>query len=141
MLKQLNEAKDLNVYKQLLKAFGDFTGQYVTGVGKVYRDMLEAGLKCVPKDKRAQDILALVLAEGSSKAVQDVLNVRLAELPITVRPIYKSGNSKLTAFWKKGDRILDKVYDLLDLKGEGAKGEWTDEKGEKVELLALEGEE
>jgi uncharacterized protein YlaN (UPF0358 family) len=142
MLKQIIEAQDLNVYKKMLTLFSDFVDSYPgTGMGKIYRTMLEAGLKCVPKDKKAQEILAYVLQDNSPKAIQNLINMQLAELPLPTRPIYKDGNSKMTAFWKKDDKIMSKVYDLLDLTDAGSAGDWVDEKGESVKLLDLGTEE
>jgi hypothetical protein len=133
----LTEAKDLNVYKKMLELFSEFLdAQPGTGMGKIYRDLLEAGLKCVPKDKRAQEILASLLTDNVPKSIQDLLNTNFCELPITLRPLYKSGNSKLVGFWKKGEKIYSKVFDMLDLAGEG-KGSWCCEKGEKIDLLDL----
>ena len=137
MSKVLDEAKDLNVYKTMLELFSCFIDKYPgSGMGKIYRELLEAGLKCVPKEKRAQEILTFVLSASTPKALQDLRNTFFSELPLELRPLYKSGNSKLCAFWKRGEKTYTKVFDLLDLAGEGA-GTWADEKGEKVSLLTL----
>jgi len=139
MLKEINEAKDLQIYKKMLSLFGDFVDRYPgSGVGMIYRDMLEAGLKCVPKDKKAQQILLFVLSDNAPKAVQALLNTRFVELPVPVRPMYKLGNTKIAAFWSKDGNLLDKAFDLLGLKGASAAGTWVDSDGEKVQLLALE---
>lgn len=135
----LYEAKDLDVFKKILNAFAVFVdSQPGTGMGKIYRQLLDVGLKSVPKNQRAQSILAYVIkTESAPASVQALMNTCLAELPVTLRPVYKSGNSKLTAFWSKGGKIYSKVIDLLDLNNEGS-GEWVDEKGNKVELIDVE---
>ena len=139
MLKELAESRDLNIYKKMLAMFGDFVDRYPgSGIGMIYRDMLEAGLKCVPKDKKAQEILSFVLSDNAPKAVQGLLNTRFVELPVPIRPTYKSGNTKIAAFWSRDGTLLDKVYDLLGLRGESAGGAWVDPNGEKVTLLAME---
>ena len=137
-MKQLLEsAKDLTIYKKLLSLFAEFIDRNpATGMGKVYKQFLDAGLKCVPKDKRALEILDLILTENAPKSIQELMNTNFTELPVLVRPIYKNGNSKLTAFWMKGDKLFSKVFDLMNLDGT-PKGVWVDEKGNKVSLIDL----
>jgi len=133
----LLEAKNLDVYKALLRTFSDFTDQCPgTGMGNVYRQLLELGLKCVPKDKKALAILEHVLSAKSTTArVQALSNTSFGSLPIVVRPVYKDKNRKVTAFYSKNDKIYSNVVDLLSF--EGGTGSWTDEKGTKVTLLDL----
>jgi hypothetical protein len=136
---RINESRDLDIYKKLVMILSDFVDKYPgTGMGKVYRQVLNAGLKVMPKDEKALDILGYVIKDGGPKAVQDLMNRTFCELPITIRPVYKDGNAKRTAFWSKDSKIYDKVRDLLDLNGSGVKGEWSDEKSNKVTLLSLD---
>ena len=141
MSKILSEAKDLNIYKMMVDMFSCFIDKYPgSGMGKVYRQLLDAGLKCVPKDKRAQEMFGHVLTDNTPRSIQDLLNTNFTELPIGLRPLYKASNSKLVAFWKKGEKIYNRIFDMLDLEGEG-KGGWCDEKGETVKLLDLSKED
>lgn len=133
----LTEAQDLNVYKKMLEIFSDFTDKYPgTGMNRVYKSILDAGLKCVPKDKRAVEMLDYVLSDNVPKSVQELINTNFGDLPITIRPLYKSANQKLVGFWSKDGKICGKTFDLLSLGKEG-KGFWCDEKGEKIDLLDL----
>ena len=133
----LSEAKDLSVYKKILNIFCDFTDKYPgTGMSRVYKNLLDAGLKCVPKDKRAVEMLNYVLSDNVPKSVQELINTNFADLPITIRPLYKAGNQKLVGFWSKDGKICGTTFDLLTL-GEEGKGFWCDEKGEKIDLLDL----
>ena len=135
---RLQEAKDLDIYTRILNAFVQFIDwNPMTGMYKIYKQFLDAGLKCIPKDKKALDILESVLSGSVPKSIQDLINTTFSELPLFVRPIYKKGNSKLAAFWKRDDKIYTKVFDLIALDGSTSKGAWVDEKGEPVELLDL----
>jgi len=134
----LNEAKDLNVFKGLIIKFEEFTDRYpMTGISRIFRDILDRGIKVIPKDKTALNILDwLVKGDTDSKTVHNLLNLSFSDLPPSVRPIYKVGNRKLTAFWCKNGKIHDKVFSLLDF--DGSKGYWSDEQGNKVVLIDKE---
>jgi len=79
-------------------------------------------------------MINFVVTNNVPKSVQDLQNTSFNDLPISLRPLYKSGNSKLVAFWGREGKLGNKVFDLLDLEGEG-KGKWVDEKGEPVTLI------
>lgn len=140
MIQALLEAKDLNVYKKLLRVLSDYCDRFPgTGVGKMLKDFMEKGLKTVSGDKRAQDILSCVLSTDDSvpAAVTRLLNMRFADLSIGQgRPIYKDGNGKPVAFWAKDGKVSDRVLSLLNL-GDEKEGFWACEKGEKVALLDM----
>lgn len=131
----LNEAKDLDVFKGLIVKFEEFTDRYpMTGISRIFKDILDRGLKVIPKDRTALDILYwIVKRDTDSKTVHDLLNLSFSDLPPTVRPIYKVGNRKLTAFWCKKGKVYDKVFSLLDF--DGSRGYWSDELGNKVGLI------
>jgi len=132
----LERQKDLFLYKKLLNHFDSFIdAQPGTGMSKVYRQLLDAGLKCMPKDKHALKVLDYVVTDNVPKSIQDLLNLTFSDLPIGIRPTYQSANSRLVAFWCKGDRIYSKVKDLLNLEKDEAKGSWCDEKGNKVTIV------
>ena len=142
MLKQLNEAKDLDLFKKIVSAFAAFIEQQPgTGMGKIYKQLLNAGLKCMPKDARALDIISSLMTDNTPKSVQDLVNTNFASLPITVRPLYRHKQSKLVAFWSKSGQLYSKVFDLLDLNGAGSAGFWADEQGKKIDLLELDTKE
>jgi hypothetical protein len=141
MIEQLLEnAKDLKIYKKLIKILGEYTLNIpATGVNKILDEILSEGIKVIPKDKKALEILNYILNQEKSTAaiVQDLLNTRLCTLPLEVRPMI---NKTITAFWNIGDKLEDKVIGLLNFKGDD-KGFWSDEKRNKVELINIPIEE
>jgi len=137
MHRVLIEAKDLNTYKKLLRTLGEYTDKFPsTGVDKYFKQALENGKKIMPKNKRALEIIDSVLrgSDSAPGAVQQFLNIRFADLPIEVRPLYKEGNRKVVAFWDKGGAVQDKVLGLIAWDGKSA-GFWSDADGKKVTLL------
>jgi len=138
-LKNLFEAKDVTVYKRLIRAFGDYTKSYpFTGVDVLFKKAVDKGKSVLPKDKRALDILDhLLSASTSSSAVQKVLNTRFSYLPIDVRPLIKVDIRNEVAFWQTADdRVSDRVNDLINLEGKKGGG-WVNVKGEKVSLIDM----
>jgi len=136
----LNEQKDLNIYKKLLTILSDYEDKFpATSVGGILKKCLENGLKIIPKDKEAQNILNGLLTKDTSvpAIVQSLLNFRFTDLSIDLQPIYKGENGRRTvAFWSYDDKVYDKVLSLinLDLK---AKCFWANAQGEKVELIDI----
>jgi len=137
----LLESKKLNTYKRLLSVFSEFVDKNPgTGLSNVYAKILSCGVKCLPKDKRAMEILnSVIFNKTVSQTVQELMNTALTDLPVTVRPVYKKGNFKLTAFYNKAGKNLNKVMDLLHLDKETG-GVWADEGGEQVDLIELDKE-
>ena len=130
--KKINEAKSVEVYKALLTILGDFTEKYpASSVDRLLDIMIEKGSGILPKDKRALDILAYA---GFCEGVSNLLNMRIADLPVELRPISKAGLRHETAFWGRGDQIYDKVKDLINFDGKGGE-KWCDADGKKVTLL------
>lgn len=131
---KLAESLGLNLYKKLLNNFADFVDkQPGTGMGRIYRQLLDAGIKCMPKDKRALEIISFVLSGTIPKSIQDIINTSFLDLPMAIRPVYKVGNGRFTAFWNKGDKIFSKTMDLIDYDGNN--GFWSNEKGEAITLI------
>lgn len=133
------EATNLDLYKKLVAVFSDFTDQHPgSGIGKIYRALLSTGLKAIPKDKLAQEILNSFVS-GSVKnlsvpqSVHQILNKNFSDLPYEIKPVYKDGNKRLVPFWCKGETLCSRVIDLLSLDKESA-GKWTDEKRGSVKL-------
>jgi hypothetical protein len=139
ILKKLSEATDLNLFKRILSAFSCFVErQPGTGMSRVYKSMLDSNVKMMPKDQRALDILDYICKNKSDSAlVQDIMNTSFTDLPCTVRPVYKNGSSKVVAFWCCDGKIFGKAADLLDLDGKSGSKFWSDEKGNKVDLIDL----
>ena len=135
----INEAKDVNLYKKLLRTLGGYADKFpATGVSKMFKETLDKGMKVVPKNKRAQDILVCILdADESVPAkVQKLLNLRFSDIDIVCRPIYKNGNAKQVAFWQVDGQVHDKVLSLLNLGGKD--GSWSDMEGKKVTLIDIQ---
>ena len=129
----------MQVYKKLMRALGDFSDKYPsTGMDKYFSKGLEVGLKIMPKDKRALQIIDYVLSNDTAPAaVQKFLNLRFIGLPVDIRPIYKADKGrKLVAFWCADGNVMSKVVDLVGLKSQ-AKGYWCDEAGKKVSLVDI----
>lgn len=140
LTQMLMEAKDLNVYKKLLRMLGCYSDKYpATGVDKMFKALVTSGAKALPKDQRALDIIAhLVNADKSVPAiVQEFLNVRFSDLPLCVRPIYKNGRGKEVAFWEKDGKLYDQVKMLVDFEGKSSSGSWADAQTQKVELVDM----
>ena len=133
----LDEAKNLNVYKKLVDVFAQYSDNFpATGVDKYLIKLYTNGLKCVPKDKLAQNILLGVLTCQKSvpALVQEVLNVRFADLHVEIRPQFAVGDKAEVAFWSQNKKVSDKVLSLIDFDLSGD-GEWTDTTGKVVKLL------
>jgi len=138
--KQLLEAKDITIYKRLLRALGDYTTSYpATGIDQLFRKACDKGTKILPKDEQARTIIDTVLTSdcSSSGIIQKLLNLRFADLAVGLRPQAKKGRRKEVAFWAKDDKVSDKIIDLIDFEGK-AEGRWVDAEGNKVELLKME---
>ena len=136
----ISEAKDLSLYKKLLRLLGGYSDKFpATGVDKMFKSLVGVGMKSIPKDKRALDILVALFEQEKSvpAVVQMLLNIRFADLPLAVRPIYKNGRTKEVAFWEIDSKLHDKVITLLDFTGKAPAGRWVDAEGKKVELLDM----
>jgi hypothetical protein len=133
----LNEAKDLGVYKKLLSALGKYVGQFpATGMNPLFKSVVDRGMKILPKDERALLILNTILSTGSDAAkVQSLLNISFADLPLDVRPQYFDGSNNTTAFWGKNGKLFDRVMSLLNVDEKDKSDGWMDLGREKVKLI------
>lgn len=142
MEKKMNilEAKDLDVYKKLLRMLGEYSEKFPgTGVTRMFDQALENGKKILPKDKLAIDILHHIFKTSSVPgAVHKLLNWRFSNLPIELRPLIKNGRKKMVAHWTREALVSDKVKDLIDWAASGKKGHWSDVDGGKVKLYDLQ---
>jgi len=160
MKKLLESAKNLDVYKQIVLMYAEFVDAHSTAAATIYKQILEVGLKLIPKDDRAIDILVNILISpreqgdihtyqqgngGITDAIQPLENKFFADLPVTVRPVFKKEDgSTETAGWckKVGDKkedvkVFTKVWDLLNFNGETG-GYWCDAAGNEVKLISVE---
>lgn len=137
------EAKDLQVYKKLLKVLGDYSDRFPgTGVSRMLDQALESGKKILPKDALAVDILHHILKTSSvPSAIHKILNLRFSGLPVELQPTVKNGRSKVIAHWTREALVSDKIKDLIDWSGSGKKGHWSDVDGNLVKLHDLKQEE
>jgi hypothetical protein len=138
MIELLKEAKDLDVYKRILLVFGEYSDNFPsTEAEKYFRDFLKKGIKSMPKDKPALEILALICCDKEDSApakVQKIMSQRFSDLPIGVRPMYQDGRKSYVAFWSKDGKVYDRVVSLLNY-GETKSGFWSDMSGKKVTLV------
>jgi hypothetical protein len=140
----LNEAKNLEVYKKLLRILGEYVkGVTSSNLGKLFDLALENGVKILPKDKLALSIVDKCLDEDCPvESLQKLSNIRFSNLPIECRPLIKGGEERFSvASWKLGDKVSDRVQNLIDWQAEGGTGKWVDQKGDSVTLLDLSKEE
>jgi hypothetical protein len=137
--KALTEAADLNVFKDIIKTLGEYADKFpATGVEDLLDKLISAGVKCIPKDKKAQEILTHVIHSGPPPgAVQKLLNMRFAELPYDLRPLHRSGRRHRVAMWCVDGSVTDKVQGLLKLNSKS--GYWSDTNCDKVTLMKIEG--
>jgi len=139
-MKRITEAKDVTTYKKLLRALGDFSDMFpATGVSGLFKGAVENGINVLPSDKQALAILNAVMSEDKAAPgiVHELLNLRFADLPIELRPVFKNARCKEVAFWQLDGKLYDRVVALINFKGSGKKGAWSDLDGNKVTLLDL----
>ena len=138
-MKEISEAKDVRVYKKLLQALGDYCTRFpATGIDKLFDVMVDRGMKVLPKDKLAINILKYILKSNSSGAVVNkLLNMRFSNLPAEYRPMIMSGRRREVAFWTRDSQTSDRIKDLVDFAGTGKAGKWTNMDGEAVKLIDM----
>lgn len=133
--------KDLTLFKRLLSVFAEYTDKFpATGIDGLFQNMLENGINIMPKNQLALEILSSILLSGKSVAsiIQDLLNMRFADLGLKIRPVYKVDTNKKIAFWGRNGKVYDKVLSLIDFEGEHNIDEFVDEKGDKVTVIEIE---
>lgn len=135
--KRLAEAKDLALWELLVNKFREYVDSAPgTGAGSVLSALLEHGTKAMPSDERACEILQFVCSSPSAAfCVNTFLNMRLADLPLFLRPMYEDEGAQFLARWQRGEKFFEKVKDLVDFEKAGA-GSWVMASGKKAKLLA-----
>lgn len=138
MRSKILEAKDLELYKRLLRILAEYIkAAPCTGVDRLFDSALEQGKKVMPKDKKALAILDLILQEKSvGDSVQKLLNMRFSTLSPSEQPLMKVGRKHEVAAWSRGNMVSDRVKDLLDWEGKGA-GKWADVDGKPITLIDI----
>ena len=136
--KKITEARDVNIYKSLLCILGDYVKSFpCTGVDGLFDTLLEQGKKVLPKDNRALDILEyIVVTTGTGPdVVQKLLNIRFADLPTQLKPVFKNSKKHEIASWENNGKISDRTKDLINWSGKSGQGRWVDIDGSKVTLI------
>ncbi len=143
MHQKVTEAKDVNIYKQLLRVLGEYCKRFpATGIDTILNAAIDRGKKVLPSDKLALYILGKALSpESESAAVQALMNWRFSEVPIECRPVYKEGRRTAVAMWTTDNVISDRVLSLLRTKENQKSGKWTDIHGDPVEIIDMSKEE
>jgi len=137
--RRIVEAKDLMLYKKMLRVFGDYTADVpFSGASQLFDNLVENGAKVLPSDATALGILNHVLNTGSNAAsIHKLLNIRFSDLPGNVRPMIRPGRKLIVANWSDGNQVSDRVKDLVNWNGKGKSGFWSDINGEKSEVVDL----
>lgn len=136
--KQILEARDVAVYKRLLRVLADYVeGNAGTEYALLLNTAVDKGMSIMPKDKHALAILNCVLnGETVPRIIQNLMNYRFSSLPVCVKPMFKGGRRIVVASWTRGMHTSDRVKELIDWEGKG-QGKWTDIDAKKVTLLDM----
>ena len=140
-MKILENRQDLQVYKKLIIVASAYIDQYHgSAFAPVFDSLLKKGIKCLPRDAKALDILEHILTKQTTTAakINELLNLRFSDLPTSVRPVFsaKPGHQE-TAGWKRGDRVYDRLMALINVEENGEAGQWTDVSGDPVKLITV----
>jgi len=136
---KLYESTKLDVYKKLLRILGEYSKTVATSnIGKLFLAAADQGMKILPTDKAALNIINCCLVEEEvAESIQKILNIRFSNLPIECCPLIKGAPSHAAARWARGDMVSDQVTSLIDWEATGKSGHWVDADGKKVTLLDL----
>lgn len=130
---------NLDTYKGLIRLLGGYIEAFpATGLEKLFRTLLDVGVKCIPKDKKALEILTIAMRTEPPAAINKLVNGSFVDLLDVVVPMYKTEDGKAgVASWKSGDKVSNKIIDLI--AQDGKTGHWSDSVGTKVSLIATGG--
>jgi hypothetical protein len=142
--KLLDEAKDLSVYKALVRKFAAYADNApATGYGILFNKLITQGIKAMPSDPQALVILRYIVSiKSDGDALHRLINTRFSDLPPTVRPRIKDPKSRQQkiANWSRGKEIHDRIRALIDWDGKGGSTGWCDIDGKSVQVVEI-GEE
>jgi hypothetical protein len=133
---------ELNLFQKVLKLLSDYTDQYpASGVDGMLEDLRTNKAAVLPKGELEKEIIEYAMSIGThpAGAYQQLSNLRFADLPLCLRPLYQSVDKEEVAMWGQGDKVSDKIISMLDFKKEGDVKGFVDKAGEKVKLLSKEG--
>ncbi len=136
-VKSLLESNNLSLYKTMLNVFSEYcTDTPCTGVDKMFDTLVENGAKILPKDKLALEILNYIFTRLESPGVQihKFLNIRFSDLPVNLRPRFRSGRKLEVANWVTNNVVSDRVSDLINWSNSGT-GFWSDISGNKQNVI------
>jgi len=104
-MKRILEAKDLEIYKRLLRILGAYAKEApAQGIEHLFNVVVEKGKSIMPKDKHALAILDELLDEEKpADTVQKLMNMRFCSLPACCKPLMKAGRRYHVAFWNRGE--------------------------------------
>lgn len=138
LTKLLEDREDLKLFKKVVHVFGYYCDKLPgTAVEPLYNELLQRGLKCLPSDHVAINVLHYMLDRKLPDAskVGEIMNLRFLDLPADVRPVFlDKDKTETVASWKRGDKIYDRIMSLINLE-DGSKGSWVSQSGEAVKLL------
>ena len=144
-IQRIFETKNITVYRKLLNTLGDYIGGApCTGVDALFKILVKEGMKILPKDKYALNIIDHILtcSKNTPAAVHALVNTRFACLPTEFKPMIKSKDGKYeVAMFTRGKTIYDRVKDLIDFDVTNQAGNWTDINGDKAEIIDMSTEE
>lgn len=138
-MKRILEAKDLEIYKRLLRILGAYAKEApAQGIERLFNAAVEKGKSVMPKDKQALAILDELLDEEKpADTVQKLMNMRFCSLPVCCKPLVKAGRRCQVAYWNRGDHTSDRVKDLIDWDATGKSGKWSEVDGTSVKLVDM----
>lgn len=140
MLKTLIESRqDLQIFGKLIAQLSQYCEKTPIGLANaLLNTVLDKGIKCIPKDKTAQEILNYLLTKSTSIAsrMHELLNARFDDLPSNVKPLFVQESICSVAYWKIGEVINDKILSLI-LTDAKSQTQWTDSTGNKVEIINM----
>jgi len=120
----------------MLAMLGEYdTNVPMTGVGNLFNTLAKKNTAILPKDRHAQAILRHVFSgDNSAASIHKMLNIRFSDLPDGFKPMAEKDEKRIVASWSRDGHVSDRVRDLVDWDATGKQGNWTDIKGDKVEV-------
>ena len=139
MLIDISKNKKLTIYKSIITNFHDYYTRFPMTVSDKYLELIVYnGLKIVPTDERAQDVLIYILStyDKPEACVQHLLNDKFDSLPPEIRPVVEveKGDGKFaTAKWANDTGEHTSIWSMINL--DGSKKAYWSLNDEKVKLV------